>query len=122
MNEPLACVFCKGLDGIHTVGCRMVSTCEHEWLPEPLVVLMERCSVCNTRRPIESRERRAVRLLTEVESHLHPETPSQMRAGLYEDLVQLNREMSHRAEILEARREEAHKTLDHLADDQEDAK
>ncbi len=63
-----------------------------------------------------------MRLLTEVAGVLHPEMPvSTPRASLYDDLMQLSREMAHRAEVLETRRVEAHKTLDHLGDEDESA-
>ncbi len=113
-DEP-TCLFCGQRRGEHAVGCRLGSTCEHDWVPEPLVVLMERCTRCPARRPIESRERRATRLLTEAAAGLNPEPlAAPPRPGLYRELLHLSHEMAQRADLLEARRHDAHETLNQL--------
>jgi len=99
------CTFCEGTDGSHTDDCRLNGPCIHDWIPEPLVVLMESCTKCKSKRPIESRELRIANLLSEA---AHFITNKQ---SLHDALVQGAIEMQHRAQVLEERRIDAAKSL-----------
>ncbi len=68
--------------------------CMHDWVPEPLVFLMEMCTRCRLKRPVESRDRRMGNLLAEAVRILDGAAP--LRDGFREELVQASLEMHHR--------------------------
>src|SRR5713101_7218011 len=99
------CMFCGGIAGNHIDTCRIHGPCHHNWIPEPLVVLMESCTKCGERRPIESRELRIANLLNEAALAVNDKQP------LHDALIQGALEMQQRAQILEERRLDAAKLL-----------